>query len=207
MKIEIIGEGQTEYYCLPTLVSKFSHTIVGVHHLHGIGVQFDWEKAICVKVYPYVRAFAKRNAVNRPDKVIVVIDRETRMQCCPELSERATRCLHRLLRKENLIIPVCVVIPNRIFESWLFADPKLLDNSPLFKTAISKAIGNQSDEKNIEELIKTHLKPGKKWVKDAYGKKLAQSLDLRDSKVLKRSRSLAKFVKELQNIQTANLNS
>ncbi|MGA2030216.1 MAG: hypothetical protein ABSG87_09105 [Verrucomicrobiota bacterium] len=197
MKIGIIGEGQTEFYCLPTLVAKFNHTIVGVHHLHGVGATHAWDKVVCLKFYPYVRAFAKKSSVNKPDNVLIVVDRETRPQCCPELADQAVARLQSLRGADGLMMPVAVVIPNPKFECWLLANPQILDNSPLFKKPISSAIGNQTDGKNIDALIKRHLKADEKWIKHVYGKKLAQKLDLNDKTTLKRSRSLRKFVKEL----------
>src|SRR5450432_430399 len=39
---------------IPTLVAKFDHAVVGVHHLNGVGKDHPWDKVICLKFYPYV---------------------------------------------------------------------------------------------------------------------------------------------------------
>ena len=104
----------------------------------------------------------------------------------------------------ELTMSVAVVIPNPTFECWLLANSKILDNSPLFKKPISSAIGNQTDGKNIPALIQKHLKDSEKWDKPVHGKMLAQKLDLTDTTVLKRSRSLRKFVKEIQTQNSLN---
>jgi len=198
MKVGVIGEGPTEYRCVPSLVARLNHRVVGVHDLGGIGGSFPWDKAILLRVYPYVRSFAVRGSPSRPDKVIVVVDREDRPECCGALAGRGCDLIRAELAKEGLEISTSIVLANRQFECWLFAQPELLDGSPIFKVRISSLINSETDEKNILSMVNASLKQGRKWDKPGYGKALAQRLELTNPAVLGRSRSLRKFVKELQ---------
>ena len=197
MKIGIIAEGDTEYACLPTLVAKRNHVIVGTYNLGGVGDDFPWDGLMRKKVFPLIRAFAQKQTSGRPDKVIIVIDREKRSDCCPALATTATSLLSRCLAAENVNMNFTVVVPNPIFECWLLADVQALDSSPLFKARLSETIGSTTDGCDVLSMLKPCLKRGAKWDKVKYGKALAQRLDLQSNKVLSASRSLRKFVKEL----------
>lgn len=197
MKIGIIGEGETEYYSVPTLVAKLGHTVVGVNHLGGVGSDYPWHELFCNKVFPYVRGFAVKAMQNRPDKVIVILDRERREQCCGQLASAAKLAIAAKLDEENIDIPVSIVLPNPIFECWLFANSTVLDGSKIMKRSVSEHFNDSTDEKDVLAIVCKSLKRGCAWDKPKYGKALAQKLDLTSQRVLNRSRSLRKFVKEL----------
>src|SRR6266480_3984846 len=101
MRIGVIGEGETEYNCVPTLVSKLGHVVVGVHHLGGAGTDFAWNKLFVNKIFPYVRGFAVKRPENRPDRVVIVLDRERRQECCGALARQAETLLSGELANEN----------------------------------------------------------------------------------------------------------
>jgi hypothetical protein len=197
MKIGIIGEGDTEYACLPTMVSKLGHTVVGNHNLCGIGANYPTESLFAKKIYPYVRGLSIKSMQSRPDRVVIVLDRENRTECSGEIAAAGLKILERELSKENLIMPISVVVANRQFECWLLADTTALDGSPLFKDVLSSQIGPTIDEINVLGIIRANLRPSCGWDKPRYGKALAQKLDLTSPEVLSASRSLRKFVKEL----------
>jgi hypothetical protein len=199
MRIGIIGEGDTEYYSVPTLVAQLGHTVVGVHNLCGVGDDYPWEALFAKKIYPYVRSFAIKPLTSRPDRVVVVLDRESRSECCGGLAETARQLVAQELASENLRIPLSVILANRQFECWLLANVTALDGSPLLRGPISPLLGAAVDEKDVLGIIKANLKRGCGWDKPRYGKALAQKLDLADQAVLGRSRSLRKFVKEVGN--------
>ncbi len=197
MKIGIIGEGETEYDCLPTLISKYGHTIVGVYSLGGVGGKYPWVELFTIKIYPYVRAFALKHPAGRPDKVLVILDREEREECCGTLASTAQALLRKKMEEDKLTMTLSVVLANRQLECWLLADTTALDMSPLFKNSISGLLGENVDERNVLNIIKANLKSGVNWNKRRYSKKLAQHLDIKNPKVLGRSRSLRKLVKEI----------
>lgn len=195
MRIGVIGEGDTEFYCLPTLVAKLNHVVVGVRNLGGVGDGYEWKSLFERRIYPYVRSFAK--SASRPDKVVIVLDRERRHACCGSLACDGVTVLTKSLQAEQLTMPVSVVLANRQIECWLFSNPELLDRSPRFKRQMSSLLGSATDESNILDIVHANLKPGKNWDKVRDGKALAQRLDLNCARTLGRSRSLRKFVKEL----------
>lgn len=197
MKIGFIGEGETEFNCLPTLISKFGHQTVGNHHLSGVSGSFPWEKLMKIRIFPYLRGFAVKKGQTRPDKVLIVIDREKRGDCCGLLSTAGHSVLKACLESCNLDISFAIVLPNPTFESWLFSQPDLLDNSPLFDGPISHLFPQDLDSRNALNIAKARLKAGKAWDKPKHGKALAQRIDLGDATVASRSRSLRKFIKEI----------
>lgn len=197
MKIGIIAEGDTEYACLPTLVAKNEHVIVGTYNLGGVGDYFPWEALMRKKVYPLLRAFAYKQVAGRPDKVIIVIDREKRVDCPPTLAAAGVSILGGCLAAENIVMNFSLVVPDPVFECWLLANVRALDESPFFKTKVSTVIGATTDGTHMLKSIKTCLKRGVKWDKVKFGKALAQRLDIRNDTVLGASRSLRKFVKEI----------
>ena len=198
MKVGIIGEGDTEFYCIPTLVSKKGHQVVGCHNLRGVGGDYPWDSLFTKKIYPYVRGFAVKSAVNKPDKVLIIIDREDRSECCGGLAAEGVRLITHKLAEENLSIATSVVIPNRQIECWLMADTSALDRSPLFERPLSPLLGDNLDETNVMKVINDNLKKGQKWDKPKFGKALVQKLNLENETVLRRSRSLRKLIKEVE---------
>jgi hypothetical protein len=199
MKLGIIVEGETEYFCIPELASKLKHTVTGRHHLRGVGSDYPWEDVCNKLVYPYVRGFALQNSARRPDKVVIVVDREERSECCGGLATHGEKVLKEKLAEENLDINLSIVLPNTQFECWLLAEAELLDRCPMFKRPLSRLIGGTTDGKDILSIINANLKPSRNWDKIRFGLALAKKMDLSKGTVLERSRSLRKFVKELTN--------
>jgi hypothetical protein len=197
VKIGIIAEGDTEYTCLPTLVAKKGHVIVGTYNLGGVGNQYPWEGLMRKKVFPFLRAFSRKQVGSRPDRVLIVIDREERASCCPDLAAEGVTILQRCLKRSNISLDFRLVVPDPVFECWLMADVCALDASHLFKTRPSSVIGPQTDGVNVLKALKRCLRRSEKWDKVKYGKALAQRLDFEKQNVLAASRSLRKFVKEI----------
>lgn len=204
MKIGIIGEGETEYACLPTLIAKLGHQVVQTFNLGGIPPQWAWEKIFSDKIFPFVRAFLLKSPAGRPDKIIIVLDRDDRGDCCGQLAENGRRVLEQLLAAEPALGPapaIAVILPNPQFECWLFSQPELLRRSPLFTQPPETLLNDGCmDGKKILNIVGRTLRTGKRWDKVKDGKGLARRLDLNNPAVLQRSRSLRKFVKELPNI-------
>jgi hypothetical protein len=200
MKIGIIAEGDTEYACLPTLVAKRGHQVVFNINLGGIPAQWNWEKVFSEKVFPFVRAAIRKDPEGRPEKILIVLDREDRGPCCGGLATIGHRVLLEKLREDNIqdVLPIAIILANPQIECWLFAQPELLNSSSLFTTSIADVLGAEcNDGRRILNVVNRTLRNGKKWDKVQNGKALAQRIDLDNPKVLERSRSLRKFVKEI----------
>lgn len=193
MRVAVIGEGQTEYYCLPTIAGRLGNTVLGQAHIRGSNAGFDWDNLIRTRVAPYVHVMA----VRRPDKIVIVLDREEREDCAPELAERAMQiiqaeCAHYLGQAA-----VAVIICDRKFECLLFADYEAVESIGILQQMATAAFPPVTDEVNVPALIKPHLQKGKTFNKHRHGKQLAQRMALHEEKVLDRNRSMRKLVKEL----------
>jgi hypothetical protein len=190
MKIACIGEGPTEYTCLPTILGRLGHVVVGT--LTCNGCPENWEQAIRQKVTPRVFGLAEKE----PDKVLVVLDREDRSECCPDLARSALNLISEALRLRNVTCSVAVIVADRTFESILFADYENLDRLTILNGPVSHSFGEATDGLKVLSSLKGQLQPGQRYDKVYHGKGLAQRLKLDDANVLARSRPLRKLLKE-----------
>src|SRR5260370_3339389 len=192
MRIGCVGEGMTEYSCLPTIVSGLGHIVVG--NVSCNGCYDDWEQTIRQKVIPRVFGMAVKN----PDKIIVALDREDRDECCPDLAQIALNLIGEALRSKNLTCSVALIIADRTFETILFADYESVDKMTILTNPISHLFGESTDGVNVLARVRAHLKAGQRYDKIIHGKRLAQRLILADPVVLAgRNRSLRKLLKEI----------
>lgn len=197
MKFGLIVEGDTEYYCLPKIVGKLGGVVVGNNNLGGVGPEYPWEVLFAEKVFPFVAAYACRSDNKRPDLVLIVIDRETRIECCPLLAKNAIEVLRKKLFDRSLHIDVSVVIPDITFENWIFVQPSLLDNSAYFDK-FSVGLPASLDGFSFSSHISRHIKKGVKWNKPASGGAIVSRVDYHDANVVGRSRSLRKLIKDIR---------
>src|SRR5260370_42268621 len=96
MRIACVGEGMTEYSCLPTIVSGLGHIVVG--NLTCNGCSDDWEQTIRQKVIPRVFGMAVKN----PDKIIVALVRGVRDESSSDLVLIALKLIDEGVRLKNL---------------------------------------------------------------------------------------------------------
>lgn len=197
IKIGAVVEGQTEYYCVPKLVGKLGQVFLSPPIcLKGVGERIPWEDLIRKFVVNKVKILALRHTPP-PDKILVIIDREGRPECCPSLAKKCEDILSEELSQSGICVPTKMIIPNNQFECWLFAQPELLDSMNIFNVKVSELLPQEIDESNPLSIVKENLKQGKGWDKIKYGAFLAQKININDPLVLARSRSLRKFVKEV----------
>src|SRR4051812_21151019 len=104
MKVAIIGEGETEFYCAPKLVGRLGHVLI--HRSQIGGAMEDWEATIKIKVLPQVQTAA----LKKPDKLVILLDREGRSECCPTLAGAAIAIIAAGLAAENLTCPFCIIV-------------------------------------------------------------------------------------------------
>jgi hypothetical protein len=194
MRVAIIGEGQTEYYCVPKIAGKLGNIVVGHVWTRTVSTEFDWERYFQGRVVPLVRAMLAKG----PDKIVIVVDREDRPDCGPDL---ATRGLKVILCECGHLLGICqisVVISNKGFECLLFADYGAVDSLKILKGAVSHGFPESTEGQNVLKWIKQGLKPGASYDKIRDGMFLAQRMNLSDPTVVARSRSLRKLLKELR---------
>src|SRR5690242_13377820 len=139
MNIACVTEGETEYFCIPKIVGRLGHTVVFNSHVGGC--MPDWDRTFELKILPYVKTAALRN----PDKVLVVVDREKRAECCGRLAERALGILTDGLTSANLAACLSVVVSNRKFESIVMADYEFVDKLPILSRPVSSDFGLELD--------------------------------------------------------------
>ena len=194
MKVAIIGEGQTEYYCLPKFVGRLGHVVVGQARIVMPNPEFNWERLFELRIVPLVHAMLTKN----PDKILMVLDKEHRPDCCPELARRglaviAQHCGHCLG-----CCQVGVVISDMNFESVLFADYEVVDQLTILESEnVSSTFPPSTDGQNVLPWISHSLKPGHAYQKIRDGMFLAKRIQLTSQHVQARNRSLRKLVHEL----------
>jgi hypothetical protein len=181
VKVAIIGEGQTEYYCLPKIAGRLGNQIVGKMHIRGgANPQCKWEMIIEKKVIPAILVMS----VYLPDRIVVVLDREDRDQCPVDLANKAmqminSRCSH-LLEDRG----VSLIVSDKDFESVLFADYCVVDQLPILKKAVSATFPLFTDGRRVIHWLDPGLRKAHPYEKIRDGMFLAQKMDLGDDNVL-----------------------
>lgn len=193
MKVALIGEGQTEYTCLPKLAGRLGNAVVGRARTLTVSSNYDWCQFFEKRVVPLVLAMLQ----NCPEKIVIVLDREDRDGCPPEL---AAQGLEVLTKHCGYCLGGCalsIVISNRKFESMLFADYSAVDELPILTQPISQNFPDTTDDRSVTSWLNPALGDGCVYDKVQHGAMLAQRIDLANPRVQERSRSLRKLVKEL----------
>lgn len=196
MKVAIIGEGQTEFYCVPKMAGRLGNVVVGCVWTRTVSTRFDWERFFELRVVPLVLAMLAK----RPEKIVVVIDRGDRTDCSPDLAERgltviAGRCAHCLGD-----CSVSVIVSDKRFECLLFADYNRVDQLRILNGPRSHTFPTTTDSQNVLNWIKPALRRGSAYHKIRDGMFLAQGMDLQNPQVQGRNRSLRKLVHEFETI-------
>jgi hypothetical protein len=154
---------------------------------------FDWERLFELRIVPLVFAML----IKLPDKIVIILDKEDRVECPPELAQRGlavirSKCGHCVGSCE-----VTVVISDKAFECILFADYTAVDKLPILKNAISDTFPPVTDGEGVLSWVKPGLKPGHSYHKIRDGMFLAHHIALTQPEVQARSRSLRKLIREL----------
>jgi hypothetical protein len=191
MRLACVGEGETEWVCVPRIAGNLGHTII--FNAHAGGCSADWEYAVSKEILPFVLTAA----LKRPDKILVVLDREDRPGCCGELAGQARQLLVDGLTAKGLQGNVAVVVSNKKFEAIIMADYELVDTLPCLARPVCRDFGPALDGKNPLNVIKPALRSGKTYHKLRDGGYLASRLRLDSPVVYARSKCLRKLVREL----------
>lgn len=191
MNVACVGEGDTEYFCVPKIVGRLGHVVVSNANLGGCAG--EWDQIVIAQILPFVQTAA----LKKPDKILIVVDKEKRPECCPALAERAVSILAAGLSKVNLTTPLSLVISDKKFESVVMADYELVDRLPILSRPVSPDFGASLDGKDPKPILERGLKHGLAYHKVRHGGALASKMRLDSEDVLRRSRSLRKLVKEL----------
>lgn len=194
MRVAIIGEGQTEYTCLPSIAGRLGNQVVGRARTITVSSDFDWRQFFEKRVVQLVLAMLARN----PEKILVVLDREDREECPADLARTG---LEVIIEHCGYCLGGCrlaVVISNRKFESLLFADYAAVDTLPILRHPVSATFPDTTDKRGVVSWLTRALDEGCSYDKVQHGAMLASRMNVGDPRVLARSRSLRKLIKELQ---------
>lgn len=158
-----------------------------------VSSDFDWEKLFELRIVPLVMAMLAKN----PDKIIIVLDREDRVECPGELAQRGLSVIQARCSYYLGACGLADVISNKTFECLLFADYALVDKLSILKAPASHNFPPATEGKGVISWIKAVLKPGAAYHKIRDGMYLAKHIDYERPEVQARSRSLSKLVREL----------
>ncbi|MGA8222519.1 MAG: hypothetical protein WB780_12765 [Candidatus Acidiferrales bacterium] len=193
LRVAIIGEGQTEYYCVPKLAGRCGHVVIGSAWIRMVNPDFDWERLFELRVVPLVMAMLLKN----PDKIVVIIDKEDRVECPAELAQRGLAIIQSQCGHCVGNCAITVVISNKSFECLLFADYEAVDKLPILRAPVSQTFPPTTNGQSVIPWIKSGLKPGSAYHKIRDGMFLAQRIDYGKPEIQGRCRSLRKLVREL----------
>jgi hypothetical protein len=193
VKVAVIGEGLTEYACLPTIAGRLNNVVVKHVHFRGCNAGIDWRLLFERRVVPLVIAVS----FTEPEKIVVVLDREDRAECPSVLALQGLEVIQQSCSHRLAGCSVSVVVSNREFETMLFADYEAVVRLPFVTGVASRHFPASTDCQNVLSWIRGFCKPGYSYDKPRDGKFLAQRINLQSPEVLARSRALRKLVKEL----------
>lgn len=191
MLVACVVEGQTEYYCLPPVLAKLGHAVIPPLIMRGSSG--DWAELFRQDVVPRVRALR----LKQPNKILVVLDREKRPECPPELARQGLEVINGELAHVGEPCPVAVVVANRHFECVLFADYMAVDNLNIANKSASELFGDCTDGKNVLSILRASSKPNTVYHKTEHGPRLARQLRVDEESVVSKSRCLRKLIKEV----------
>lgn len=188
MRIGLVVDGEAEYASFPHIISQLQ-SVTGATIL----------SPALAKLQPYAPAgqialtASKKIKVlerKRVDRVVVLIDRETRPDCCGEFADAVQRRIMRLVQ-----VDVAVVVKDRTYENWLVADVAALERVPnrfqVSKRSRSRIEPNKADGAPALEIIKTACRSNYEKVSDA--RAILSKADVKE--IAENSRSFRRFLR------------
>lgn len=193
--IGLVVEGLSEYMALPVLMQNAGGPNARRVHFGGQGENADLRRVAAERIAPKVRVLILKKVA----KVVVVLDRERRVECAPEIARLVDAAVREELGRRfgyRGSPPLSVVCADRTLENWLIADPARVARSAILRKRPVPLSQSRVDDLNACELIKRACKKNQCYVKTKDAPALAQHVRTGEAHVQERSRSLKKFVKE-----------
>jgi hypothetical protein len=151
MRIGLVVDGRSEFEALgrlkPRLDASTGHTLIGpvranIHpkaHVSGIA-------AAAIEAIVVLR-------VRHVERVVVLLDREDRQECCGALADRIAQEI-----RSKVSEPVDVVLNDRKFENWLVADVQAVQALParfrLSRTIVNSITPNKADNVDADSVLR-----------------------------------------------------
>lgn len=192
MKIGIRVEGEGEFHALPPLLRAISD--VSVHEL--------FEQPLLCPLHPLAptgqlalraaeraRILLQRGA----DRVILVLDHESRAQCPGVFAAGLGQAITKRLQPLRPAVDICVVMKVQAFENWLVSDPMALRPSrlpPGFRAAV---VPDKADTADAMTLLKRWAKPKGGYHKTKDACSICQRID--PGRAGTNSRSFRRFLR------------
>lgn len=153
MKIGVVADGDSEVAALPKLYDSIS-AASGNSLAHPIKAEVHPEGKIGTIVKNYADVLQTLTG-KEFDKVVVLIDRERRDECCGTI---AAEIVEALKKREEWQFELAVVVKDRTFEHWLIADIRALKAQQarfrLNETAATMVSQRGADALDADALLK-----------------------------------------------------
>jgi Domain of unknown function (DUF4276) len=148
LNIGLLVDGESEVNALPKLRSALE-SVTGHRLMAPILIRttpLAPIERLAADCSEQVRKFQDRSA----DLVIVLVDREERENCPPQIASELQAAITRRSRGD---VAVSVVVKDRSFENWLISDPGALRAQPRrFRAAGTNAIARAVDRGNADNV-------------------------------------------------------
>lgn len=119
MKIGILVDGQAEFHSFPLVIPKIRTDNTVINPLYCDMQPFSTPEQIA-----HVAASRAAILLGRGGSLIVIVlDKEARPDCTPDVAARIQRAFASRLAAEDRSIAASVVVKDSTFENWLVADP------------------------------------------------------------------------------------
>jgi hypothetical protein len=198
MTPRLIVHGDTEFYCLPRILSEFGIQYYGhPFNLRGKGFSENVSDIVKEDLLFAVETVSR----TRPDKILIVTDKENRQLCPGQYASMILNDLKKKLKRRvgtrhyKLIPCISVVVADSMYENWILADPDGISSlKSLVKRNPKNAIKGQADTKNAIRILNDCLI--KEYTKPYDSIELTKRVRFKNIEVQSRSKSLKKFLKE-----------
>ena len=186
-------EGDTEYKAIPEMLDRLHIRHTEPSNTHGLPADAPVAALVKWHLLPHVRTQLAKG----PDKVIVLLDRETR-DADPESFRQSVRKEIRShvqrLDGRDAAAKVEVAVCNSTFENWIISDPKGLMKCAYVESDLTNQVRCHADERDALKLLKSAMRKGKAYNKARHGPALADHIRVQDPAVKQCSQSLRRFI-------------
>lgn len=201
MRIGVIVDGESEYRSIGSVLNALqseSFQLVGVARCLGMHHESSIEK----QASDAVRTIKSSMATKNPEKVVIVVDFETRAACPGVFALRLSEIVRNLALREDIVYDIELVLKVRTYENWLVADVNnLRQHKAMFvvSNGTRKSIEpNKADQCNGYVILSKCKKACKKGT--SYDKKRDSQIIMKTAnplEIAKNSRSFRRLLRVL----------
>ncbi|MCX6640641.1 MAG: DUF4276 family protein [bacterium] len=190
-KIVLLVPGESEYQVLPYILRLFNLLVSEARKTEAITFR-NQQLRVSPKVFRQVEAALKR----KPEKIVLVFDREDNPQCPGEFAEMVR---DRIEEQVNGITArnFSVICADHMVENWVLADQEVFNCKLFEKKEVANRVKNRADCQDAIKILRDGFYKNNSYHKTKHLPSLAKSLKMKDPQIKKRSPSFAKFLREL----------